>query len=251
MVDMLLDMPFEMLFLRDYGLVSTSYFGHFWYLSAMIIALSVYGWLACSAPRFFHGVVLPLSPILYGSMILNVLDGMGHWAFGMNGFISHILRGFAGIGLGWFINDCLKKWNFEPTQLTRWLLTIIEVFALALALYLSWNYAYSSYDIHIIACFAVMLAISTSGKSFTGNIQNRFLRFLGQLSLPIYVCHVWIEEIVHNIYLDIYPGEGQYVLEVSISILVSIIVGAVLLIFTNHWWPKLKSLVVSLLTMSE
>ena len=238
LTNLLLDMPFEILYLRDFGLTATNYFGHFWYLSAMVIVLCVYGWLADSAPKFFHGVVLPLSPVLYGSMFLNTLDGMGHWGFEMSVVQSDIIRGFAGIGLGWFISDIISGWNFQPTKLTRSLLTVVELFALAVAVSFVWNNAYSPYDIHIIACFALIIAISASGKSFTSEIHSKLFRFLGRLSLPIYICHVWIEEIVHNIYIYIYAGctkTSMYIAELIVSILASILAGMLLMLADSLW----------------
>lgn len=52
----------------------------------------------------------------------------------------------------------------------------------------------------ILLCFAVEISIMLSGKSFSSKINNRFILFLGKLSMPIYICHWTVGTAIYFFY---------------------------------------------------
>lgn len=128
---------------------------------------------------------------------------MGHWAISLNDNLAGILRAFAGLSIGWFIFDLSEKWErcgVEPTKITRCIFTFIEI-SLMLVAYLCTNKTgYTSIDLIIVTCFFISLLITCCDLSYSKMYNNKVLENIGRLSLPIYLFHPLVQEVVQNMF---------------------------------------------------
>jgi len=181
--------------LTFYGLnqYTALYVGGSWYLSVMILALFI---LFPIALRYQDAAIKLFFPLLavfslgylnatYGSVSLQT-----EWA----GICSTgTLHGIAQISLGASLYPLVEYLNANPqwqamlkSRGIRLSLTLVKLVCYLAVL--SYAQDASLADIHVLLLLAVGLTLSFSGSGFTIP-ENRLTRYLGRISLPIYLFH--------------------------------------------------------------
>ncbi|MDE6727287.1 MAG: acyltransferase [Oscillospiraceae bacterium] len=183
---------FELLFLHNAGL-SQLFGARFfvvqatWYISAMLLSMFVLYPILHSHRDMFLNVVAPLLCIF----IMGYFAKYEKTLKFMDGFFS-IMRAAAEICLGciaYRVCEVLKK--HQIAKATGVMLTIIECSCYISIFVTAFFIGRGMYDFIAVIILAMGVAISFSGKSYSGIIFRGVLcKFLGKLSLAIYLNHV-------------------------------------------------------------
>lgn len=159
-----------------------------WYISAMLVAMAIIMPLAVKYRDLYTKYIAPVSAILiYGWLIheFQTVSGSSEWT--IIGYRS-VWRAIAGINLGMFANECviaLKKREFSKktevmavlARYAMWGLTTVFVFCTC-------NKKYEVYPIFMMfAAIVLTMRFPIQNALF----QNRFVIFLGKMSLPLYL----------------------------------------------------------------
>ncbi len=197
--DWLLSVPkgwMEVFLVQEFGFdVGTFYNGPTWYISAMLISMSVLYPLFAKFPKYFLGVgSLVLALCLY-ALMLSKFDRLAAGQAWAVIFKFRVVRAFAGISLGVFCNVCAKhaKATFRPTRVGLVVFASLKAILLATVLFLI--HAASAlgcptrFDIVIALLEFALVFLVFSGL---GDIPWKFpsvSRFLGIASLYVYLNH--------------------------------------------------------------
>lgn len=152
--------------------------GTLWFLSAMLAVFPVY----CIILQIHNNSI---------KFILTGICGAAYYGiFGFTGervFPHDLLRAFSGLCLGtviFYLSRALA--NVKTTKKEEYLFTIAETIAFAATLIIS-GFNLSNMLMIALFMFIITLSIMFSGKSYTSNIKCKLFRWLGQLSLPIFM----------------------------------------------------------------
>lgn len=244
---------------RLFGLGLIKYYnGPTWYISAMMIALIVLYPLAARFRRPFFTVACPAIAFFCYAVLRQTLGKLATTEDVLAGglIVSGVVRAFAGLAVGAFINECCtiaKEKNIRPTRIGNVVFILLEVCSIALIFFymnfagrLKWN---NIYDFSIIPVIAFFLFIVFS--EFTGIkqlLQGLDLSILSELSLYLYLNH----RLVTYILIKNIPGGGSsprylYTMALYFGMTVCIMVLCRLIIllfdlFAEKLLPRIKTL---------
>jgi len=192
----------NLLLLSEFGFRSRNIVPQTWYLTSMYIGMFI---LYPLLKKYKENFIKITSPII----ILFGLGYLSHYWFGLDH--SHqiwnlftktgIYRGFIEINIGmtiYLIHQKLKNINY--TKLARILLTILGELLLIIVLVIINYFSVPKYYDYIMLLFiSISILIITSEKTYEYNIlSTKSFYYLEKLSLPIYLNHVLIINIVYN-----------------------------------------------------
>ncbi len=179
------------LLIQRSGFKCSDVLGVEWYISDMLIAMFVLYPLCKKYYEKFTRIIAPIASLLILGYLIKTtgaLNGSKAWSVI---FSKTFLRAVSEICAGAFAFEFtrnFKKLNFSKADKIG--LTIFEVFCYIMVL------VYITYDIpknyvgvfFIFACIGISLSFSdvTYGAKL---FNNKFIYFLGSLSLPLYLCH--------------------------------------------------------------
>lgn len=184
----------DMLLLQMFGIRHMNWMLHEWYLSAMLIAMFVITPIMIKYRKLYSYYIAPVVSLAILGFLNNnyeSIDLTDEW----NGFIcAGTLRAFAGISLGCVCFAFKNSGVIE--RLNRKLLILLEISAYATALFYMNKELNTSLEYSMIFILMLGIVISFSDKAAMKFLNNRFVYFLGKLSLPLYLCHIIIRNFV-------------------------------------------------------
>ncbi len=186
---------FEITLLERTGLGNNSINGALWYIQSMLLAMIILYPLIRKFPNLAKWLLLPLGAILllgYLQQNFTHLRSPHQWV--ENFTFKGNIRAVAELCLGaecYFAVQWLKKFRFR--WFVKAFLTIVKWACWLLIIwYMCKPKDYFSMDFFFLAvmCVGVILAFSKQCID-TPIYQNVFMEFLGKLSLPIYLSHIF------------------------------------------------------------
>lgn len=183
----------EFLLIKNAGFNYSTFLGTSWYLSVMILSMTILYPLILKYKTFFTRIVAPLiAAFVLGYLFMKYGDFRDPVAMGYF-FMKGTLRGFAELSLGIFcyeICEWLKK--FDYTLFSKILFTLIEYLGLIFVLY----YSDKGYDQDPLSVLIFAVAIIIAGGNFSvfaGVLGNsKFISLLGRFSLMFFLNHVTV-----------------------------------------------------------
>lgn len=226
------------------GVVTTYMLGQTWYISAMLITIMILYPLLLKYKKNFIYIVSPLIVLLVGgylSQSYGILNDVWIWT----GFcFKGLLRAIFEMALGtiiYLVSNKMKNKKF--TNIARWILTIIEVLGFV-SIFIIANTQSKYYDFIAVALMAISIMIAFSEKSIFYNFaNNKLFYYLEKLSLPIYLNHIWIKDII-VIKLTSISHEVQLILIVILTILFSMIIIFVIERYRKRTTEFIKKLMI-------
>ncbi len=231
---------FEVLLVERFGLGTSKVNSAVWYVQSMVIAFVILYPLARKFPEFSRRLLFPfVALLLLGWMMITDVNlrNPSHWyAFG---YKSNV-RAIAELCLGGVCYTAVEKLKaYRLTALCRTLLAAAKWFCwLAVLRYLT--DPVTKFDAYylLLMCMAIILTFSRQCVD-TRLYQNRLCLFLGRLSLPIYVGHIyyahWLNELL---------GEGVTRKQLFIIYVLCVVVtaGGIMLLAAGlrRLWPPCK-----------
>lgn len=180
----------NLLFIQRSGLFIKDVLGVEWYISEMLFAMLILYPVCCRYYDRFTKTIAPvLSVLIIGYLIktTGTLGGSAEWSVLVS---KTLLRAIAEICAGVFVFEVCRNFNkLKFKKSDKLFLTILEIFSYAMILvYFVYDFPDSySGTFFIFVCLAVCLSFSevTYGMKL---FNNKFVYYLGSLSLPLYLC---------------------------------------------------------------
>ncbi len=248
---------YETGFMRLSGIQAGTFFNPpTWYISALLLAMAVLWPFAVRFGRPFFKVACPLVTLFCWALLFAKTGALGAWKEPvLSDFVlSGLVRAFAGLALGMFINECCAvadESGVRPTGAGRAFFLIIGLACLAFAVFymdravkLDWS---GKYDFCVALYLAAFLFIVFSG--FTG-IRDRLSRFdlsvLSKASLYIYLCH-WVGvRFLEYRFGGVSPSFKQVIIPYTVVTLCAVVICRILVLlsdlFCGRLWPRIKKI---------
>ncbi len=206
------------LLIQRSGFICSDVLGVEWYISEMLIAMFVLYPLCKKYYEKFTRIIAPVASLLILGYLIKTtgtLSGAKAWSVV---FSKTFLRAISEICAGAFAFELtrnFKKLNFSKSDKIG--LTIFEGICYLMVL------MFITYDIpknyvgvfFVFACMGISLSFSdiTYGAKL---FNNKFVYFLGSLSLPLYLCHSLIRRIT-NSFTQTLPTELRIIIFMLLS----------------------------------
>lgn len=194
------DLP-NIFLLQMGGINSMEFTMNEWYISAMLIVMFI---LTPLLIKFYRAFIYYIAPIValfsYGFLFntFGTVNKVQEWT----GFsYAALIRAFGGIALGCF---CYAVWSlgiFE--KLNRLALWGIELLCLVIILLYANDYFKERLDIPALLLISAVVIIAFTPKADISFLNNKFIYFLGKLSLVIYLNHNYIRFILVDLNFDL------------------------------------------------
>lgn len=225
-VSQTLDTIWNFLLLRNFGVGNIIIFWQMWYLSIMLVSLTILYPLVKKYKENFVYLVCPTFIILglgflyhnYGT--LNVANQ--YWFYGFN---PSIIRGLLDISIGMLLfiaHEKLKK--VEYTKFFRIFITILgETLLLGILFLVQFIKNANRYDFIMLFILSFAILIITSEKTYDYKIlSNKFVYYLEKLSLYVFINHITVYLYLNLLYNGTNPLYKS-ILGVTMTIILSIL----------------------------
>lgn len=218
----------NLLLLREFGFRSILILPQLWYLSAMLICLFIMYPILKKYKEKFALLISPLI-VIFGLGYLNYnWLGLDHAYQNWSIFTkTGIIRGFIEINIGAIIYVIHRNLsNIEYTKIGKIFLTILgESLLICVLVIINYIDSPKHYDYIMLLFISLAILILTSEKTYDYKIlSNNFFYYLEKLSMPIFINHILMINIVDNIYpLSNLISINQSILSVLLSIIISAI----------------------------
>lgn len=188
------------LLLRQTGIQAPIIMAQLWYISAMIMSLFI---LYPLLRKYRENLIYIFSPLIvifgYGYLCHNWV-GLDHAYHIWNGYLyTGTIRAFCGINLGMIIYLIVEKIkNINISTIKKIFLSLLSHSLLIFILYMI-NFLDNSknYDYIMLMFICISLTIFATQKNIESKIlSNRFIVFLEKISMPIFLNHPFIIDIV-------------------------------------------------------
>lgn len=193
-----------------------------WYLSSMFILFPLFSRFVQIKNRYWILLIASIYPLFY------------YGYFGINGnrdFPHDFLRVIAGLCMGAFVYEFNYIFNNYMQKINKTTMAIVEGVAFIIPIILNYNNLAGFR--FILFCFIVCLTIMLPGYSYSGEMSNELIRYLGKLSMPIFVFH-WL--IGKGILFVVYrTGMDNCIIRTVLYYGLTIIVSIIGMHLINHW----------------
>lgn len=226
----------------------TMYVGGTWYLSAMVIAMFILYPLLLKQFRLSTKVIFPLMSIFLLGYLCNTYGQITRW-FDWNGICyTGVLRAIAVIALGASLYQVTllgkiyyNQWRYAETFVGKFFITTLKVMCYGVVLIYSYNGTLFGKNATLHALFFCAIGVALSFAEIGYSVcDNKFTRYLGKISLPVYIFHVFL----HSTSKDL-TGDAFISFKVSLLLFgISIFISVVLMYVTDFVFARAKLLFV-------
>ena len=192
-VKMLNSVP-DFLLLHMFGVESIQWLGHEWYLSSMIIVMFILTPVMMKYRKQFSLYIAPVLSLLTLTALVQKfghLDTVKAW-FGFA--YSGLFRAFSEILIGCVCYAVAERGVIE--RINKKLLYVMEFLSYFLVIFYMTNDYSNKAELSLVYILALGVMISFSNKTSLKFLNNKFVYFLGKLSLPVYLCHIGVRSYI-------------------------------------------------------
>lgn len=225
--DTLANSIWNLFLVKEFGFRGPPTLAPIWYLTGMLASMFVLYPIVKKHKTNYIKLIAPIIVLVGFGYLSNVKVGLDFsnrdWLFYSR---SGMARAFIEINLGmilYIISDALK--NIEYRKFFKALLTIGQHALLIMVLYVTTFIKKSpSYDYIMLLMIAISVLIMTSGKTYDYKLlSNKFVAFLEDLSLPIFICQFGINQLfAFSILQDMNPTH-RALINLGVIILLALI----------------------------
>lgn len=193
----------ELLFVHmsgfSYGMIN----GHFWYLSALILSVWLLYPIARSRPNLFNLVIAPLVALFLIGWMVQINGGVGRPVVRSGIIFNGLIRSLAEVCAGCFCYAISRRLSANRNFIERTLpLLFLWFICVVVAFCWMWQ-SFGGSVFHLLILFCIIITLSFSMPVF--EIKNnaslyKFCKWLGALSLPIYIHQNWAIRLGNVVY---------------------------------------------------
>lgn len=181
------------------GIITTQMSALTWYISAMLISMLVLYPLILKYKKNFIYICSPLIVLFVGGYYSHTYGDLSR-VLSWNGFAyAGLFRAFFEISLGTIIYLIVSKIKqIDFTKFGKFCFTLLELLCFIFVLIIC--VGFKNYDFVVLFALAIAIIMALSEKTLLFHFaNNKVFYFLEKLSLPIYLNHSWIEDVVIRI----------------------------------------------------
>ncbi len=195
-----------------------------WYISAMIFASAILYPVCLKFKDSYIRVFSWLVGIAIFGLLINNYKGLDHVFRDMFIFRKGFYRVFAGMSLGIALNPVVEYLNQKKMGHSQRILKNICMVLMWLTVMLLVYGTSEKYILpFVILLIWMALALTLSNYNQHILIDNRFLGFLGKMSMPLYLVHFPCARLVHY-YLKNVEIKQEFIIYILVSFAVALIV---------------------------
>ena len=179
--------PFEVMLLGRV-VADKQVLGPVWYLFSMLLVFPLVTFLCQIKNRYLLLVIAGMYSVLY----------YGRADFRSSTWPNNELRALAGLLLGVFVCILFDMIRETTSNAHAFAVTLIETASMAFAFVVT---TMGCVDLkrQVVFAFAIGVGTMMSGKSLTSRFNSRFISYLGLLSLPMFIWHRVVGEIIMRV----------------------------------------------------
>ena len=198
---------FELLLLQRTGIGENGVDGVIWYVQSMLLCMALLYPLIRKYPEVMRWIVLPLTALLLLGYIYRNFTHVRAPSKWLGLTYKGNLRAMAELSLGaecYFVTQYLRRFTLKKTAAI--LLTILKWFCWVLVCIYMWEREWKQ-DMFMLALMCVAVVLAFSRQCVDERLfQNKTVAFLGKLSLPLYLCHIFYAKYLP----EVLPEEMRY-----------------------------------------
>ena len=176
------------LHLQTFGFKTPAWLVPMWYLSAMLVSMLILTPILLKIPRLYSLYIAPVIAAFMLGFIYRYYGYFDVFSARWEGYINlGFLRAFAEISIGCFCFYAVESGIFKKTS-EKMLSFVAVVLYIGIFLFMTGKYPYALQPL-VIICMVFCVAVTFANKNTFKFLNNKFVYFLGRLSLPIYLCH--------------------------------------------------------------
>jgi len=231
----------ELLMIEGFGLSNSTMIGTGWYCSSLIIAGFVVYFLLTKYQNTYLYFIAPISFFTILALMYQHIGHLNRWTQIDTFTWTGTLRGFAELGLGCI---CYKIYTLLKNDIKNdgkkcITSTIIEILCAAYIFYIIFNVGESCADFICVLFMAVLIISLFLGNSYISRIlKNKFVNFLGSISVSIYLLHPVLQKI--NWYNLLTPFNIDAKITFLIYLVIVVVFSAVSTVFINVLSTSIK-----------
>lgn len=195
---MLACIPYDLLFLQNYGFPAPSFIGTLWYLSAYFFAI----WFLYPLLRMFGRPYLtyfaPIIVLILSGNLMNAYHNLGEPVAFFSGVISSgFMRAVSMMSIGgvlFFFVKYLQEINWQIKAEARRRMQILEVgfWILSISYMVVWKQKIAGLDFVAVICIFLGLSIALQDWNFWVNkLDCDWVRWLGNFSMVLFMNHCY------------------------------------------------------------
>ena len=240
----------DMLLLRMTGIDCNVVIGQAWYISAMLLCMTLLYPILRKYKYNFIYIFAPLIVLLgFGwlSYTYDCINNPEDWT----GFLyKGVIRAFVDLTLGTIIYALYEKIkNVDFTNLGKFIITIIEIFGFVFTFFMAQFAPSKTYDFILIPILAISVLLALSEKTLEYKLfSNKIFFWLESFSLSLFMFHHIARNIIRD---DIIFTSMPYLEKFPIYIILAFVVSLVgmgiitLLKKKNYFINPIKNLIIN------
>lgn len=211
--------------------------GAIWYLSAMYLCMPVLYALLRAKKDLFMWVIAPLTALFIYGWMQKVHGGIGTSTVWMGLCYGGVLCAAAGLSCGCFcygVAEWLKR--LPLNKFSCLVVSFLDLGTFIVCLILMQTAGSMSATVTFL--FAVVVATSFSGKSYTTGFFNRFCSssLIGEFSIAVYLCHGRVMVLLPRYFPEVQSYEGRMLLYLLLALLSGVL--CVIVVRLGKSWYK-------------
>lgn len=220
----------NLLLIQKWGFDYKNINGLEWYISAMLLAMYIIYPLCKKFYNSFVHICAPLTAILiYGYIAKNygTFRGAAVWT---GDIYVCVLRAIAGICVGVIVFEVARVLSEkELTKKQRMSLTVLEILGYLLILGYMLTSTNNRCEVYAVIVLGALITLIFSDKTY-GNerFNNKFFYFLGNVSLPLYLC-----QNIGFYFADLFFEDSRMAIRVTMVVIFSFIATALCKFFAD------------------
>ncbi len=238
---------FDLFMLKMAGFKTTGFIGHTWYISAMLISMTlIYPQIKKFNKNYFY-FIAPISIILIGGWLNHNFGNLREPTLWIGFTYKGVVRAYIEIMIGSLLYPLsLKLKDLKLTNFAKYLLSIIEwggyIFVIVVSQFLN----STSIDYILLCIISISTLIAFSEQTVELKLlSNKFVFFLEKLSLTMYLIHI-----PFRTYFKITNSDITYKHELIFLVSVSLVLGTMMVYIVDYlkqkkyFIPKLKKIFI-------
>ena len=175
-----------------------------WYLSSLLLALVIVVYLTLKYRDLFKNILIFTFPVFIYGFFFKTAGTICRFDVSHFYIINEgVLRAVAGVcmgGIAFRLSEGLRGLHLGRTR--KLFLTILELAGYIGVYWGCMQQDNTILDFLFIIILMLAVAITTSGKSYTGGFCIPFSAYLGKLSFAMYLVHPTVNVIIRNVMLE-------------------------------------------------
>lgn len=187
------NLPFEITYLSNLH-ITNSRLGQLWYVASMLFVMPILSFIYCKNKEFYNKIFIWIVPILWYGYSFTKYNRLGN-----RGMFIDLVRASSNLLIGGQVY--LLTYHYKLREKGVWercFLTIIAWLGFLSTVYVSYKVWGREYDYLIVILFFISIFAILSNNTY--QIRSKFLDYLNELSMAMYIGHITVRIFVSRFF---------------------------------------------------